>query len=82
MCYWRYTILLLVGSLTALVYAGIDENLVFKHSFESYPPVITSSPPTSGEVDVPYFYDVEASDANGDVLVYLRCSGFLYQPEC
>ena len=35
-----------------------------------YAPVITSTPVTTAAVDVAYSYDVEASDADGDVLSY------------
>ena len=71
MKYWRYTILLLVGALTALVYAGIEENLIFRDGFEKLPPVISSLPITTGRVDELYTYDVEATDPDGELLLYL-----------
>ena len=38
--------------------------------FVSAPPRITSAPVTTATQDAPYAYDVEAQDANGDVLTY------------
>jgi hypothetical protein len=46
-----------VGALTALVYAGIEENLIFRDGFENRPPVITSSAVTAAGLDFPYSYD-------------------------
>ena len=68
---WRYTTLILMGSLTALVYAGIEEDLVFRDSFENHPPMITSPPVTIAGLDSTYTYDVEATDPDDDTLLYL-----------
>ncbi|MEJ8568045.1 putative Ig domain-containing protein [Elongatibacter sediminis] len=51
--------------------AAWGQDIVFVDGFESnQAPVIVSTPPTSAEIDSPYSYDVDASDANGDTLEY------------
>jgi hypothetical protein len=46
------------------------QQVLFKDSFENTPPVIVSSPDTTGEAGVLYSYDVDAFDFNGDLLAY------------
>jgi hypothetical protein len=68
---WSRIIPLVVVSLTALVYAGVDDETIFRDSFENHAPVITSSPITAAGLNFPYSYDVEATDPEGDSLLYL-----------
>ena len=49
--------------------AGVE--LIFRDSFENRDPVIVSSAVIGGVVGVPYLYDVEAEDPDGDALLYL-----------
>ena len=46
------------------------QQVLFKDGFENTPPIITSSPVTSGEAGLLYSYDVDAIDFNGDLLAY------------
>jgi RHS repeat-associated protein len=68
---WSRIIPLVVVSLTALVYAGVGDELIFNDGFENLDPVITSSPVTTGRVDELYSYDVDATDPKGETLLYL-----------
>ena len=45
--------------------------LVFQDSFENHDPVITSTPVTAGTAGITYSYDVDATDIDGDTLLYL-----------
>ena len=67
----RSIISLLVVSLTALVYAGVEDDLIFIDGFENHDPVINSFPVTTGAVAVAYSYDVDATDIDGDTLLYM-----------
>jgi RHS repeat-associated protein len=67
---WRYTVFLAVGLLTALVYAGVGEDLIFRNGFENNPPIITSSPATTARINARYTYDVDAIDIDGDTLLF------------
>ena len=46
------------------------QDVIFSNSFENRAPVIISSPETKGSIGVAYSYDVEATDADGDLLAY------------
>jgi len=46
------------------------QEIIFDNGFENTPPVIVSSPVTEGDVGVAYAYNVDATDANGDLLAY------------
>jgi RHS repeat-associated protein len=56
--------------------AVADPHIIFEDGFEdqvipvNHAPVIVTSPVTGGEVGVPYSYDVDATDADGDLLWY------------
>lgn len=67
---WRYTVFWAVGLLTALVYAGVGEDLIFRNGFENNPPIIISSPATTAQINALYTYDVDATDIDGDTLLY------------
>jgi hypothetical protein len=57
--------------LSTLLSLPIDaQEVIFDNGFENTPPVIISSPVTEAEVGVVYVYDVDATDANGDLLAY------------
>jgi hypothetical protein len=46
-------------------------DVIFTNGFESgHTPVIVSTPPTTAEIGVLYTYDVDATDLDGDTLVY------------
>jgi len=60
--YWLFTLLL---SLPV-----IAQETIFLDGFENHSPVIDSSPPTMAAVGESYEYDVEASDIDGDTLLY------------
>ena len=68
---WRLAISFAVGLLTALVYAGIEADLIFTDSFENQVPIITSSPVTTASVGSLYSYDVDATDIDADSLIYM-----------
>ena len=44
------------------------QETIFSNGFENTPPGIISTPITESEVGAAYIYDVDASDANGDLL--------------
>jgi len=46
------------------------QEIIFSNGFENTPPAIISTPVTEGEAGVAYAYDVDATDANGDLLAY------------
>ena len=54
----------------AAVPGSTNEDVIFKDGFENRAPVIESTPVTSGKVNVPYSYDVDATDIDGDLLMY------------
>jgi hypothetical protein len=55
---------------------GVPElDIIFSDGFEAednpnHDPVIISTPVTGGQVGVTYFYDVDATDADGDLLSF------------
>lgn len=49
----------------------LAQEVIFRDGFENHDPVIITSPPLTGSVGVPYAYDVDASDIDGDDLLYL-----------
>lgn len=63
---YRLLFIVLLLSLPA-----IAQEVLFKDGFENHDPVIISSPPTTGEAGVAYSYDVDATDIDGDTLLYL-----------
>jgi RHS repeat-associated protein len=52
------------------ILAALPPDIIFEDSFENHPPEITSTPITAAQIDVPYAYDVEATDADGDLLLF------------
>jgi len=49
----------------------LAQELIFEDGFENHDPVITTLPPTSGALGELYGYDVDATDIDGDTLLYL-----------
>ena len=47
------------------------QEVIFEDGFENHAPVIISTPLTEGQVTVAYSYQVEATDIDGDVLLFL-----------
>ncbi len=64
-CVLFLTTLSIGGSLIAQ-----PDDLIFKDGFENHAPEITSLPITTGQIDVLYSYDVDATDSDGDLLMY------------
>lgn len=64
---WRLAVVFL--TLVALLGATNDD-VIFRDSFENHAPEITSIPGSAAEIDLLYTYDVVATDAGSDLLLY------------
>jgi len=64
----KYFVLPLFILVITIIFVGCDSSLLFPSS--NIGPVITSNPITSTSVGIKYTYQVEASDEDGDTLIY------------